>query len=188
MSTGKRTGIDFSRHEVIVFESDRLKIWHLKQPGTVIHNIKYINCDGIMAVTGDFGNWIFCREFHPSADGGVSDGYWDEKLRMESEQKSHQYSPELTKEAVEKFKKEFPDIYGREMNEEEKYWVESLEDSVDDYYEYIYRGHRENPSEIDHESVPFEEERIFWLKCVYDGFDEICRRMKEEKENNLSKE
>ena len=97
---GKRTEIDFSKHEVIVQKNDLVSIYYLKKPNTVIDSIKYINCEGIMSVTGDYGNWIFCREFHPNERGGVSDGYWIEKLKIASSQEPLEFDKESTEKEL----------------------------------------------------------------------------------------
>lgn len=176
----KRTDVDFSTHELFVTENEFVNIWYLKQPNTHWNSIKYINTNGIMAVTGDFGNWIFCREFHPSAGGGVSGGYWDEKLRISSEQDSHKYDSDETKKRIDDFVTNFEDTYGRVMSEDETNWVEELYNNVDDEFQYVYTAHRENPRTIDHEDVPFGKIRHGWLNIIYDGFDEICERIKKQ--------
>lgn len=174
----ERTNYDFSRHEVrIIMDADGVSIYEFKRPDSYNGSLKFINTQGVMTVTGDFGNWVFCREFRPCKDAKVSGGYWDEKLEMYSKQKSHEYSPEATKKAIEKFKENFEDYYSREMNEDELEWVENLENSAEDYYEYIYTAYRETPSSLDYEDVPFEEERHFWLNCVYDGFELMCEKL-----------
>ena len=78
-----------------------------------------------MAVTGDIGNWIFCREFHPKAgkNNYASRSYMDEKLRISSEQKSEKYDSEEALKEISKFKEEFESYYGRRMNKTEKEWV-----------------------------------------------------------------
>lgn len=107
MESNKRTDVDFSKHELsVIKESDNCIIYVLKIPGTVVNMIKFINVDGICAVTGDFGNWIFCREFHPAAKNYVSDGYWLEKLRTSSSQKPSKYDSERTAEAIRERAKE----------------------------------------------------------------------------------
>ena len=70
----KRTEVDFSKHVVEITKQEGLFVCYIRVPGTITNSVKFINTNDIMAVTGDFGNWIFCREFHPSATGGVSDG------------------------------------------------------------------------------------------------------------------
>jgi len=183
---GRRTGIDFSRHEVKVTKSEGVLIHEFKRPDTINCMLVFINTCGVMTVTGDFGNWVFCREFHPSADNEsfVSAGYWDEKLEIASVQKSDKYDAEETSKIIKEFKETFEESYGREMNEEESDWVEQLENNVDDEHEYIYLAYRENPSSIDYESVPFGEKRHFWLDAVYDGFEALCDSIKESELSN----
>ena len=176
----KRTSIDFSRHELKITKSEGVLIHEFKRPDTRNCMLVFINTCGVMTVTGDFGNWVFCREFHPSAnnESGVSGGYWDEKLEISSVQKSDKYDAEETSKRIDEFKKTFEERYGREMNEDEMDWVEQLENNVDDKHEYIYLAYREKPKDIDYESVPFGEKRHFWLDAVYDGFDAICDKLK----------
>jgi len=178
----KRTNIDFSRHELKVTQFDGVLIHEFKRPDTRNCILVFINTAGVMTVTGDFGNWVFCREFHPSANNehGVSAGYWDEKLEISSVQKSDKYDTEQTTLLIKEFKETFEDSYGREMNEEEIDWIEQLENNVDDEHEYIYLAFREKPNTIDYESVPFGEKRHFWLEAVYDGFDAICQTLSRE--------
>lgn len=178
----RRTRIDWSKHEVIEIKNENILIHHIKIPGTYTNSVRFINTCGILAVNGDFGNWIFCREFHPSADGYVSGGYWDEKLEISSQQESDKFDSETTIEKINEFKQSFNDAYGREMNEEEKEWVDDLLRSAYDETEYIYTAYREKPSTIDYESVPFGKKRHFWLNVVYDAFDEMCERLKIEKQ------
>ena len=176
----RRTKIDFSKHELKITQLEGVLIHEFKRPDTRNCMLVFINTCGVMTVTGDFGNWVFCREFHPSAnnESGVSGEYWDEKLEISSVQKSDKYDAEETSKRIDEFKKTFEESYGREMNEDEMDWVEQLENNVDDEHEYIYLAYREKPKDIDYESVPFGEKRHFWLDAVYDGFDAICQVMK----------
>ncbi|MCM8532495.1 MAG: hypothetical protein NE330_15125 [Lentisphaeraceae bacterium] len=96
----KRTDIDFSEHEVIESLSTNAKIWTLKKLNTNIYSVTFINSCGVLAVTGDLGNWIFCREFHPSKDGKVSDYYWYEKLKISSQQDAKDFNEEETRKAI----------------------------------------------------------------------------------------
>jgi len=176
---GKRSGLDFSKHEVIVTKTDEIMVHYLKKPNTGQDSIKFINTNGIMAVTGDYGNWIFCREFHPSADGDgfVSDGYWLEKLSIASTQKGTEFSYKETCKALRETLAEA---------EEEGYdddYIEYLNTCLEiagngeqvDYEAYAYYNY---PN--DHEDIVFETEIKYWLKVVFDGFEEICRRLKNE--------
>ena len=175
----KRTAVDFSKHELKITQLEGVLIHEFKIPDTRRYMLVFINTCGVMTVTGDFGNWVFCREFHPSAnnESGVSDGYFDEKLENSSLQKSHIYNSTETLKRILKFKDTFEEYYGREMNEEEVEWVEKLEKVVDDEHEYIYTAYREQPKDIDYDEIPIGKKRHFCLDVVYDGFDEICRLM-----------
>lgn len=174
----KRTEVDFSRHILTVIEGDLVNVYDFSIPNTRMNSILFIVGQGVTTVTGDYGNWVFCREFHPSKGEGVSGQYWDEKLQTYSVQKSHKFSSEETVKQIEIFERDFEEMYGREMNEEELEWVEQLTDNVFDEFSYINTAYRENPSSIDYESVPFGEARHVWLNIIYDGFDEMCNRLK----------
>ena len=181
-----RTGVDFTKHELIVTEQEGLLIHRLKHPEyTHMNSVKFINTNGIMAVTGDYGNWMFCREFHPSAEGRVSSGYWCEKLQIASSQNGYEFDSEGTREEIQ---------YGIEKGlEEYGYTGEELEEAKE-YYEYLLNyvdesewyyeanAYTEMPSFFDSEGVPNVKKVKIWLQIVFDAFDEICRRMKEENE------
>ena len=51
MEKKPRTKIDFSKHELLVKESNDLTVHYLKIPNTRTDSIKYINTNGILAVT-----------------------------------------------------------------------------------------------------------------------------------------
>jgi hypothetical protein len=177
---GKRTGVDFSKHEVIVTEQPGLLVHYLRQPNTIHNCIKYINTNGIMAVTGDFGNWIFCREFHPSKEGGVSDGYWKEKLGIASTQKASDYSSKLTEQRIKEAINGGMEKYGYKGDKLKavKYFLTECLDHVENEHEYVAYAYQNHPGFMDTEEIPFQKETKPWLLSVFDGFDEICRRIK----------
>ncbi len=178
VTLSKRANLDFSKHEVTEIKSDELLIHHIAIPNTRMNSVRFINTNGILAVTGDFGNWVFCREFHPDADTQVSDGYWDQKLKNASAQKSHDYCSESTLQSIEDFCETFEEDYGRVMTEDERDWVELLRLRVDDEISYSIIAYNDTPEAIHYEDVPFVIKRKVWLDCVYDAFDEICNRMR----------
>lgn len=182
--THRRTTLDFSKHEFKTYKDKYVTIYELKIPNTGMNSIQYINCCGTMSVTGDFGNWIFCREFHPSSNGNVSGGYWDEKLEISSVQKSHKYDSDKTLEKICEFEKNFETDFADELDEEIVDWIDTLKSSVDDEHEYIYHAYRDNPSNVEWESIPFGEVRHKWLDYIYDGFNEMCDRIKQQ-ENDI---
>lgn len=172
----KRTKIDFSKHEFKTYEDKYVTIFELKLPNTRMNSIQYINCCGTMSVTGDFGNWIFCREFHPSSDGYVSAGYWDEKLQISSVQESHEFDSDETNEQIEEFRTNYIDE-NEIVSDEIMEWLEDLEDNVWDKVDYINVAYRQKPDDVEYESVPFGKVRHIWLNYIYDGFDEMCERI-----------
>ena len=171
----KRTEVDFSKHVVDVTKQDRLLVHYIHLPNTIVNSVKFINTNDIMAVTGDFGNWIFCREFHPSATGGVSDGYWREKLGISSCQDPLEFVSDIAKAEI----KEMLEDEDRTFTEEEREWLGELSDAADEgEYEYIATAmHR--PSSFEAECIPKGKRVTFWLLVVFDAFEEICKRIKE---------
>ena len=81
----KRTDWDFSKFDLTVSKTDNCLIHTLQKGKSLMGRVVFINTQNVMTVTGDFGNWVFCREFHPSKDGYVSDDHWAGKLQMRSE-------------------------------------------------------------------------------------------------------
>lgn len=174
---GKRSGVDFATHELLIKQSDGLVVHHLKKPDTMQGNIKFINTTGVLVVTGDYGNWMFCREFHPGEYAGVSDGYFLEKLKMYSCQEPQKYNSEETGKEIEKMIADTSDEYSTE----DKEYLKEILRYTDNEYEYVYMAHFggvKKPPYRDHEFVPFVKKINPWLEIVFDGFDEVCRRLK----------
>ena len=179
----QRQNIDFSEHKLTITKTDNILIHSFKKPGTIMCSIKFINTNGVMAVTGDFGNWIFCREFHPSAEGFVSDHYWLEKLSINSIQDGTQFSSELTKKEIEEGINGGLEEYGysdEKLDKMLEYYKELL-DYVDySEWEYTAFAYGELPDFIDAEEVPMVKETMPRLEIVFDAFDIICERLKKE--------
>lgn len=170
----KRTDIDWSMHEVLKVQTPEALIHRIAKPNTVINSVTFINSCGVLAVTGDYGNWIFCREFHPSATGSVSDSYWCEKLRIASTQECYDYDSEGTRKEIEERMADQDDPPSREVME---YYQDLLDYHVDENKEmYLAQAHINKPSCLDHEDVPYCKVTKFWLKAVFDAFEEICER------------
>jgi len=177
---GKRTGIDFTDYIVEVTKQEGLLIHKLKKIGySVMYSVTFTNVSGICAITGDYGNWIVCREFHPSKGGSISDGYFYEKLRNSSSQVLSKFNPEETeKELKELLTFNYEDDGQAPLTEEERDWLEDLVNCVDDEVAYTYKAYREGPvGRFDYEDIPFCKEANYWLKVIADAFEEICSRM-----------
>jgi len=174
--TRKRTKIDFSKHELNITNNDVVIIHDLKQKDSIEYRVVFINSNDICAVTGDFGNWIFCREFHPSNNGYVSDSYWIEKLKISSTQEPYVWNEELVR-------KEIVDILKDKENmgyDEIDFWKELMLDSHDGEYAYSAKC-MYHPLSIDAEKIPEARQEINpYLLAIFDAFEEVCRRMKEE--------
>jgi hypothetical protein len=173
----RETSVDFSNHELKVTESERVTIYEFKKPGTIVNGLTFIVGVGVTTVTGDFGNWVFCREFHPKPKDYVSRGYFDEKLRIASEQTCEAFDSEETLKEIENFKYTFYESFDREMTDEEEDWIQSLIDNVYDDFQYKYIAYREMPNSLDFDYAPFGKKRHVWLEIVYDAFNEMCDAM-----------
>lgn len=203
MRKTQRTDTDFSEHEITESHSDNAKIWKFKKPGTRVFSITFINSNGIMAVTGDAGNWIFCREFHPGGEG-VSDGYWCEKLEISSKQKSEVFSPSETKEAIKEEIKRYliedcdiDEVSTAEMDSILEWGDASINININiglqkiyiswlsDCYRWASEGgdhyrhmaYNNLPEGCDWESIIYETVIERQLQVVFDAFDEMTRRM-----------
>jgi len=171
----KRTQIDFSKHIVDVTKNGTIVIYHIHQPepDTYTNSVKFINTSGIMAVTGDFGNWIFCREFHPSQEK-VCDSYWCEKLSISSSQDPYEFDSDTAKEEIDEMLET-----DKNLSKEEKEWLMNLYDEADQgEYSYIAKA-MDRPSSFESECIPRGKNTKKWLLAIFDAFDEICERMKE---------
>jgi hypothetical protein len=183
----KRTEANFSEHELTIKQNEDILIHHLKHPKyNQMYSIKFINTNGVMVVTGDYGNWVFCREFHPSDDGFVSDYYWCEKLSLSSEQTPFEFNPEETERIIKEGLNGGLEEYGyvdEKLEEMIEYYNELL-DYTHNEFEYTSFAYNNNkPRFIDAEQVPMEETIKPRLKVVFDAFDEICGRLRMEKES-----
>lgn len=174
---GKRTKhLDFKDHVLTITKSEGLLVYTLAVPNSSIDSIKYINTNGIMAVTGDYSNWIFCREFHPGPDQYATDSYWKQKLKNSSCQEPAKYDGERTHMAIQELLSEDDDL-----SAEDKEDLKELMKYTDDEFEYTYQAFRESglSKRWDLENIPFVKTVDYHFLAILDGFDEICRRLKE---------
>jgi hypothetical protein len=184
----KRTDWDFSEHihTVEIFKSENgneIRVDHFRKGNTNMGYVKFVNDERGLSVFGDFGNWIFCRPFHPDKDNFVSDMYWNEKLKIGSSQEHSKYDPEETeKELLELINGGLEEYgYEGEQLEKAKEWLNDLLYYVDDELEYTYHAYRGgNPTDMDYEYIPFCKKGSYQLEIIFDAFDEICKRLKEE--------
>lgn len=178
---GRRSNIDFSKHELTVIKNESVLIHRLKKPGTNIDSFTFINTQDVCTVTGDYGNYVFCREFHPSKKGAVSDYYWIEKLESYSEQEGLEFDAEATRKELEEGLEIGLEDYGHngESLVEAKEYYEELLNHLDNESIYCAHAFTERPHFIDFEYVPLVKKVKNRLKYVFDAFEEICERCEE---------
>lgn len=71
----------------------------------------------------------------------------------------------------------------QDLSEEEREWLCDLSDASDEgEYNYIAKA-MDRPSSFDAENIPHGKRTDYQLEAVFDAFDEICKRLKEEKKN-----
>lgn len=184
-----RTGVDFSKHkhrvEIFKSEKNEIRVDHFQIENSRSQYIKFVNTDDILAVSGDYGNYVFCRPFHPSKDGRVSDHYWHEKLRTGSIQ-SFELQDLDFKSIIEELNAKLSDIeedYDEDqITEARDYFDELLESAESEdklsYESAVYRE-IDQPSFLDYDDIPYYKKENTQLRVVFDAFDEICKRIKE---------
>lgn len=167
-----RTDIDFSNHHLQVTKNEFVHIYWLKRSDTMNDNIKFVVAGGITAVTGDYGEWIFNREFLPSKGGHVDDFYWKSKLRGESGADGDEWDNEGTKKEILRL---LADEERNWSSEELEYLNEILDRTDSNEEDYRVYAYMENCGRFDYENIPYETKTKYWLKAVFDGFQEICK-------------
>ncbi len=186
----KRTNYDFSKHthRVEMFTSSKgneIRVDHFQEADKKCGYIKFVNDEQGLSVFGDFGNWIFCRPFIPSPKGFVSDGYWNEKLKIHSEQDHAKFDSEETAKEIEELI-ELINIgledYGYKGDKllKAKCWYQGLLEHTDNEIDYSYHAYIDfiKPDFIEYDEIPFVKKGSPRLEIIFDAFDEICNRLK----------
>lgn len=172
-----RTDLDFSKHELKVTKiGDKDSIFTLQISNSNYNRFVFIVTEGITAVTGDYFNWIFSREFDPHREIYVLDHYWAEKLRLASNQKSHEFSAEETEKIINE-QLENAEDYGLD-GESIEYLNECKNTLLYGEFEYTTYAYNNYPKNWDSEMVPFGKVIELQLLYVFDAFEEIIKRLK----------
>lgn len=183
----KRTATDFSKHEhrIEIFKNENgkeIQIDHFQVGDSRMHYIKFMNTDENLIVTGDYGSWIFCRPFVPSPEGYVSGGYWMEKLTIGSVQKPYVFNSDIAAADIKELIDSGLENYGYEGEklEKAKEWFGELLENCDDELDYQNKAYRDyyKPDFIDYEEIPSGKKVHPWLEVIFDAFDEMCERLK----------
>lgn len=181
----KRTKVDFTGHSLYTrvmtdpSYSGEIRLYLLTL-GSQYHMVQFMVGESVTVVTGDFGTWVFSKEFHPRATGIVSDSYWKEKLRGVSDQKGTYYDQDATlKEINALMSPEYQECFGRNWSDEELEYLKSCAENTDSELDYLSAAYSyPRPGWFtDAENIPFAESTKPWLLAVFDAFEEICSRL-----------
>lgn len=173
---GTRTKVDFSKHILEHTESKEpifVSVHHFHQPGTIAGSIKFINIDGKLLVTGDYGSYVFCRGFYPSTESDkVSDGYWLEKIRQSSIQKPCSYDSDETTNSLNEAIDNAEDNFGDKAKEAIIYY-EECKNHTEDEWDYIHRARIDMPFFMSSEDMVVGYKLHDQLAVVFDAYDII---------------
>lgn len=175
----RKTTWDFTKYKLDVVETDNCTIHTIHDNGASCGKVIFINTSGIMAVTGDFYNWIFCREFMPSKEGYVSEHYWCEKLQIASGQSGYVYDSSETEKELNHMISEGCASYGYEGEDLQlmkDYYTDCLR-YTDNEEEYNVFAHDNLPNFTDYESIINISIVRNQLLIIFDAFNEICNRL-----------
>lgn len=182
----KRTNTNFEKHkhriQIFKCEEEEIRVDHFQIEKSGCQYIKFINTSDSLTVTGDYGNWIFCRPFIPFPGSTVSEMYWIEKLQMYSIQSFTEYDWDaINKEIDDLIDHRLEDIgYEGKDIEELKEWFRELREETDDEIAYLNKAFRDYyaPSCLDLEYIPTFKVMPIQLKIIFDAYEEISERMK----------
>jgi hypothetical protein len=155
-------------------------IYDFKKPDSIEHRVIVINAYGVCSVTGDFGKWIFEKEFHLSGNcTKINDGYILQNSPRTQE--LYEWDGELVRKEIEETIQQSYDIESDEMSDEEnEYWSGLINATYDCEYTYIAKC-MNRPSCIESENIPKSRQKLNpYLLAIFDAFEEICGRTKDE--------
>lgn len=181
----KYSEFDFSNHNLKVEEYEHITIHTLQLSETSSRlKVRFMNIPSHLIIDGDFGSWMFCRNFYPNGryDDYCQPSYWMEKLRMDSSQDPAKFDKDETeKELLEGINGGLEE-YGYEgdkLKEAIEFFDDLLQFYLDDEIEYQYQAFRKLPYFMDCEQIPYVRTAPIQLLIVFDAFNEICNRLKQ---------
>jgi hypothetical protein len=178
----------FEQHTLTVNEYTTHLEHILKIGDRYSQSIKFINIDGKLLVTGDYGNYVFDRCFVPDADNeGVSVPYWLGKLRQNSCQKPCQdIDFEMTNEILaERIADLHVEAIGRGLTDEEQqevdYYIDMINYGESNVYMYVAEAINSKPDHLDSEALGFISYKLNpQIQVVFDAFNHICKLLKQQ--------
>ena len=177
----KRTNIDFTNFSLTINECEYLTYVLKNDVGSII---KFITDDSHLYVVGDYGNWIFNRNFIPVNGGSVLDYYWVRLLRERSTQNPFIFSKHKTCITIDAMIVNIEVNYPNDSQKKIdliKYFKNSKE-YVDNEQEYLWFVSEHKPNWYLNDII-VEYDYMYDILVVFDAFEEICRTLP--KNNNL---
>lgn len=143
--------------------------------------VEFIVGHRFTAVTGDFGNHTFGREFHPhKVTVNIDFTYALEKYRYCSTQNpTSEYSPTLTREYIEEFMLEHANGDLDNLTEEEREQFDYLlyySESEIDYLNQRFNEHDDNIIFLEYDQLQPQYELDKQVNFILHVFIEMCKR------------
>jgi hypothetical protein len=180
-----RTNIDFTKHNYTTEKytntvGKEIRVDRLQISNDQCLMIQFMNTDKNLIVTGDFGDWIFSRPFHPSAKGMAADNYWVEKLELANNNVELKQNLDWVS-IKEQIQENIVETKLEEDQEQIELWQELLDYADnEDEIEYIRFAYRE--SLLESEQIPMYKLMPSQLLVVFDAFNIICKRIAEQED------
>lgn len=167
-----RRNVDFTKHELTVKKNDLVTIYTFGIPGSSVYRVNFINCMGVMLVTGDLCRWSFCRSFFFEDNPKVSDHYWCEKIGIGSNQEPYVFDPEATsREVPTVFYEEFEDIPELKEQFEQFAADQSYTVSQEEYTEQLMDLFHEYDVGVDPFDIPTVKAVDNQLQIIFDAWE-----------------
>lgn len=169
----------FDKHSLIISElKDSLykyTVYDLSLGASSVSRVKFTVGGGHTLVTGDYGTYVFEREFHPHPKGSVSEDYWIGKIP--SNMNSMEYSSKVTMELISDLSKNISE-YGYDEDKMGKIVSALLEatnyvENEHDYYHHILYD-SDLYSLLDAEDVPWGKDYNHRMDYIFDAFEKMC--------------
>ncbi|MBU0630970.1 MAG: hypothetical protein KKC80_08710 [Candidatus Margulisbacteria bacterium] len=176
-----RTGFNFEEHELEINNLGECIIYKFAKPDLFCHSVTFINIAGHLVVTGDWGHYVFKREFRPDAEGYVSDDYWCSKLNHYNEKHWGEYSSEETYQLLQELIADYKtdnDIKDEDEDDDEYIFAaKDLQRYTYSEYAYLNQLENEDLEPLYHEDIMPCYSIKKKLLYIFDAFEAICERL-----------
>ena len=113
---------DTSRHEMAILRDDGLyRHLRFQRPGSCVYQFDIITWPGYLAYVGDMGDYVFRRiddMFEFFGSDGINPDYWSEKVQAACTDGVREFSIEVYKERVEKWRDEILEDIAEDIDNE----------------------------------------------------------------------